>query len=141
MSLNHIYIAHYCFDPQFLVSKLKTQNFTSNMLLNTVWTYTDHIHGHLTSFPSKLKPSKASKVSKMVSSASIQQEIYLLVPKYVLQVFGGPIIKIVLEMTLNNIYIAHYCFDPQFLVSKLKILPRTCYAILSRPILITYMGI
>ena len=42
-------------------------------------------------------------VYKMVISDRIYQEIYLLLPKYVLQAFGGPIIKILLEMSLNDI--------------------------------------
>ena len=63
--------------------------------------------------------------------SKIYQEIYLLSPKYVSQVFGGPIIKIVLEMTLNDIYIEIHVFN-------FKITVRSLFSTYSRPILVKF---
>ena len=63
--------------------------------------------------------------------SKIYQEIYLLSPKYVSQVFGGPIIKIVLEMSLNNIYM-------KFIFLILRVLLEVIFSTYSRPILVKF---
>ena len=65
--------------------------------------------------------------------SKIYQEIYLLSPKYVSQVFGGPIIKIVLEMSLNDIYIAR-----EIHLFNFKSTVRSLFSTYRRPILVKF---